>query len=378
MSARFCAAAALAASAVTATVIGFGNDCTEDIDVFWQNFEGGETRVVTVQPQGVQWLTSHMDHQFIVRTKESGEQVNNVTVRTESQFSATECGHPCHEAFGTEACLWRIEGYRNRNELQGAWDASNRERQRVNAAQPGPLPKFTSLGFDKMPIPEDVWKVLESYYSDNKDSILLEKWPPTNPYINHWESPPMMIWLPETHSGDTIKHRIFDGLRETMEKWSGKKLIPTDMYGMRVYRKNAFLENHVDRISTHVISVIMHIADEGDDGDWPLNIIDHRGREHNVTIRPGEMVLYESATCPHGRPSKFKGDKYVNAFAHYKPVDWVDSLRELRREGKITDFSRGPAGEDDPWLNEPITEIVGAPEGFTVDNAEAPQEHTEL
>ncbi|CAN0449296.1 unnamed protein product [Ectocarpus sp. 8 AP-2014] len=38
-------------------------------------------------------------------------------------------------------------------------------------------------------------------------------------------------------------------------------------------------------------------------------------------MKPRDLVLYESATCVHGRPSTFHGNYYANAFVHYKPKD---------------------------------------------------------
>merc|ERR1712070_209002 len=36
----------------------------------------------------------------------------------------------------------------------------------------------------------------------------------------------------------------------------------------------------------------------------------------------GEMILYESSTVIHGRPSVLKGDMFINAFVHFRPPDW--------------------------------------------------------
>lgn len=57
------------------------------------------------------------------------------------------------------------------------------------------------------------------------------------------------------------------------------------------------------------------------DEDWPLMIYDHAGNDYNITMKPRDLVLYESATCVHGRPSTFHGQFYANAFIHYKPKD---------------------------------------------------------
>ena len=38
---------------------------------------------------------------------------------------------------------------------------------------------------------------------------------------------------------------------------------------------------------------------------WPLLILDHNDKEHEIKMSPGDMVLYESAKLLHGRPSTF-------------------------------------------------------------------------
>ena len=63
-------------------------------------------------------------------------------------------------------------------------------------------------------------------------------------------------------------------------------------------------------------------------------IIDNYGREKEIIIKPGEIVLYESARCYHGRPKPFKGDNFANIFGHTRPVgfqptiDYLDGLVE--------------------------------------------------
>ena len=72
-----------------------------------------------------------------------------------------------------------------------------------------------------------------------------------------------------------------------------------------------------------MISSIVHIAHEYDDDDepWPIQIEDHNGRLHSISLAPGQMLFYESAKCLHGRMTKFKGRYYGSIFLHYQPVD---------------------------------------------------------
>jgi prolyl 4-hydroxylase len=60
---------------------------------------------------------------------------------------------------------------------------------------------------------------------------------------------------------------------------------------------------HVDTANTHVVSCIINVDQEVEE-DWKLVILDHEENEHSITMRPGDMLLYESAKLLHGRPSK--------------------------------------------------------------------------
>ena len=90
--------------------------------------------------------------------------------------------------------------------------------------------------------------------------------------------------------------------------------------GIRIYANGSVLNNHLDRVSTHAVSVIINL-DQDVDEPWPLEIHDHTGRPHNVTIKPGDMVLYESASCIHGRPWPLVGRAFVNVFRHFRPKE---------------------------------------------------------
>ena len=43
------------------------------------------------------------------------------------------------------------------------------------------------------------------------------------------------------------------------------------------------------------------------------------GNNVKVVLKPGEMVLYESAVVPHGRQFPLNGDFYDNLFVHFTP-----------------------------------------------------------
>ena len=51
-----------------------------------------------------------------------------------------------------------------------------------------------------------------------------------------------------------------------------------------------------------------------------MEIYDHSGRAHNVTLHPGDMLLFESHSVIHGRPFPLKGRFYAMLFVHFEPT----------------------------------------------------------
>jgi prolyl 4-hydroxylase len=89
-------------------------------------------------------------------------------------------------------------------------------------------------------------------------------------------------------------------------------------YGIRVYRGDNVLINHVDRKDTHLASAVIQIEQNGKEG-WPLEIKVNKTHRVEVYLQPGEMVLYEGAAFQHGRPMRFNGTSFSNIFSHYHP-----------------------------------------------------------
>jgi hypothetical protein len=111
-------------------------------------------------------------------------------------------------------------------------------------------------------------------------------------------------------------------LLDLVEAWAGVPVEETDMYGLRQYNSGARLLTHVDRITTHSVSLIVNIAQGNLTDPWPIEVYDHADRLHEVPMQPGDIVYYESAKCLHGRnrPLTGEGAFYVNLFTHYRPV----------------------------------------------------------
>jgi prolyl 4-hydroxylase len=183
------------------------------------------------------------------------------------------------------------------------------------------LQNYTSTGFMKIRAPSGVRELLTDYWEKNKENKKLEQWPVGNIYTNHWSSPTYVASVEDTtlHGGGlALKEAIWDAAKSTVEQWTGMELKPISQYGIRVYTEGSILNPHVDRLPL-VSSCIVNVAQDVDE-PWPLEIYDREGNAVNVTMEPGDMVLYESHSLIHGRPFPLKGRYFANIFIHFEPT----------------------------------------------------------
>ena len=188
--------------------------------------------------------------------------------------------------------------------------------------QPILLPKFTQTGYFKTKIPDEVYSKLKTFYDTKRASNGGLQNETMNSFvaINGDQVKTAMVELT-----DDVKSYVHEALLKQMQDWCQCELEETAFYGIREYYRSNLLRMHVDRIETHVISSILQIdQDLNGQEDWLLEVIDFNGDRQHVKLLPGEMLLYESATLIHGRPTTFKGRFFANCFLHYKPrSDWT-------------------------------------------------------
>jgi prolyl 4-hydroxylase len=91
-----------------------------------------------------------------------------------------------------------------------------------------------------------------------------------------------------------------------------------------------------DLLTTHVcfqnrlplvLSAIINVAQDVEE-DWPLEIVGHDGIPVNVTMQPGDMILYESHSILHGRPYPLQGNYFANVFVHFEPLFYSMNLEQ--------------------------------------------------
>lgn len=133
----------------------------------------------------------------------------------------------------------------------------------------------------------------------------------------------------------------------------------TSLYGVREYKGQSRLLQHVDIKSTHAASIIINVAQSGVKEPWPLEIFDHSNRLHEVVMAEGDILYYESARNVHARTNPFLGQHFANIFAHYRP------LLPGTDEGDAMWFSReNPFGTPPPERHScPEKSVVGVRAG---------------
>jgi prolyl 4-hydroxylase len=199
-------------------------------------------------------------------------------------------------------------------------DANERARVEMSLEQPASQYNYTKTGFHKRRLPDEIFTLLKNFYDENKGREQIESWPRGNTYVNHWVVPTSMVSFenPQINDGYAIKQKLWDSVKPIIEEWTGHKLQESSLYGIRVYKNESVLATHVDRLPL-VSSCIIQVAQDIDE-PWPIEVIGHDRKAHNVTMVPGDMVLYESHSILHGRPFPMKGRFYANVFVHYIPI----------------------------------------------------------
>lgn len=211
---------------------------------------------------------------------------------------------------------------------------------RVTRTQPQAFHNYTKLGFRLLKKEKDWGGMMDSSFQDAHQR--LTQWYEDNRHharpeqaadlydsiLTSYENDIFFAQPPEELIGV-----VAAGVQRALEDWAQIErgsLKRTAVYGIRMYRRNASLKFHVDIWETHVLSAILSIGQRGMDRPWPLEIRDHSGKMQKVKDKAGDVVLYESATCEHGRTELLRGREFANIFMHFAPKSgWGPKYPEL-------------------------------------------------
>lgn len=177
------------------------------------------------------------------------------------------------------------------------------------------IPLLTEQGFKKMSVPQPILTKINELYSLLKPMERIEQFEGLEKYINN-DLRKDTVYVMPLDLYPNMRDQVLLDFRDIFYDWVKVAIEPYCVYGIRSYKAGSVLNLHVDRLSTHHVSAIVCV-DKSVIEDWALDICDHAGEWHKVYLNPGEMVLYESAICQHGRLKPLNGEFYNNLFVHY-------------------------------------------------------------
>ena len=207
----------------------------------------------------------------------------------------------------TEAQLWKQR------------DAKNAFRLQNLQQQLDQMPRFTAEGLKLQALPAPLWEKLQAFYKAHWHESVEDRLDPTEISINTWVAPTLRLDLPPALAAEVVAT-----LKPILEEWSGiPELESTGISGIRTYLPGATIAEHVDMATTNVISALINVDQEVAE-PWPFEMKDHAGKLHSLHMKPGEVVIYESATCAHQRSRPLPaGGHYTNLFMRFKPKGWT-------------------------------------------------------
>ena len=126
----------------------------------------------------------------------------------------------------------------------------------------------------------------------------MERWVEGSVYANHWDAPTYLVSVEDPEmagdAGPDLQQSIWDAAQDTIEEWTQMEQHPISLYGVRIYTEGAIHAPHVDRLPL-ISSAIVCVENDVEE-DWPIELYDRNGYAVNITMQPGDMLLYESST----------------------------------------------------------------------------------
>ncbi len=177
------------------------------------------------------------------------------------------------------------------------------------------IPNASLIGFKKTRLDKMLFQEILDYYQINYNAACNERVADDFIYAEGQQTQASTLIGLTTE----LRGKIHTALQSKLSEWSNRELVPTYVYGIRVYHRGAILKNHRDRNTTHIISAIINV-DQQVNTDWPLVIEDNYYRRHDVILKPGEVIFYEGARLLHGRPTPLDGKRFANIFCHFIPA----------------------------------------------------------
>lgn len=169
-----------------------------------------------------------------------------------------------------------------------------------------PITRGTEKGFQVIDVPPAVYSILTEFYDRSK--LQEENYPGKENYSAQ------KSYLQDINQYPDKVAFIKEAMLEIHQEWCGRNLKPAVVYGVRSYSDNTIFNAHFDRQDTHHIASSITL---GKDAPWNLNIQDHDKQWWGVDVESGQMIMFESGCCMHGRLDKYQGTYFDNLYTHF-------------------------------------------------------------
>jgi hypothetical protein len=151
------------------------------------------------------------------------------------------------------------------------------------------LRNWTASGWDLTDMPAATHEKALKFYQENKHKAFDEG--KIAGYIAGQRS---MLPMPRG-----LKDEVTAEAQKLVAKWAGYEkasdIEATSTYGIRTYHDGSVLETHVDRVESHILSVV-YCIDRKHNKPWLMETDpDLLGNNAKVDVLPGKLFFYESA-----------------------------------------------------------------------------------
>jgi prolyl 4-hydroxylase len=133
-------------------------------------------------------------------------------------------------------------------------------RMKMNIEQPPNVYNYTTVGYQKIKAPRELFDLIDEFYQKNKDKAAIE-YNQVNSFHNMWDSPPTILPIQREEFGGSseLKNKILNAAKPIMEEWTGQELMAVSLFGIRTYHRGSILTPHVDRLPL-VVSAISKLV----------------------------------------------------------------------------------------------------------------------
>jgi hypothetical protein len=159
---------------------------------------------------------------------------------------------------------------------------------------------FTKYGFEKVRLPPDLWSSISTYFHNNRHAISIDYQQLENlQTVNWWNSTSHR--LKKIEIPPILKRYWSQLLCFYVEMWSHDgvpfstphKLQFDSTSGFRVFSRGSYQLAHVEDRRHTAFTVMINIDQIELFVPWVAQIYDSYGRLHEVTMTPGDILVYE-------------------------------------------------------------------------------------